>query len=264
MTTKEELITQLQTRVAALEKRVRTMGIVPMFRPVTQADTVAIRSEIILDGVSHKLALLDAEELAIFNAQFPMLLAPSSGITRQVQLQRVEAYIVAIRTIKQQLDGVPFRGLQPGDSELGFQAIRPQFTHDPDTSTYRKNWEKSLVANRWTAFIGTNQTTGYKVGDDFGIVVTHATSFAAPRPFAAEFRAVVSRRYLAPYPLRGSLVRGTEIDSVVYPLSTLVMVPKSYWFVQLLAYEGGTEHLEMGGLVIGLGRALAETTASWT
>ena len=263
MTTKEELLVQLQTRVTELERRFRNMDRGEVFHPLTQGDTAVVRSEALLHGVAYKLDLLDREELGIFNAHIRQLLAASSSITRQIQVQRVVDYVTAIRAIKNQLDGVPFRGLNPADHELGFQLIRPQFTHDPDSATYRKNWEQPLLAKTWTPFIGTDQTAGYELGKDFGIVVTHATSLVTPKPFVTEFHTLVGRKYLAPIPMRSSMFRDTKNGTFVYPLPTLLMVPQSYWFVELLANVSGMEDLEMGGLVIGLGRVLGETAPSW-
>ncbi len=232
---------------------------------VGMADLAVVRPQIRIYGTDHQLDELTEEELEIFNLQFPTLLAAPTSITRQIQLQRIGAYIMAIRAVKKQLNGVAFRGLNPEDTELGFQPIRPQFTHDPDTATYRTNWQEPLAAGAWTAFIGTNQTTGYKVGDDFGIVVTHATSLVTPSPFVSEFQSKVGRADLVPVSVRDIIIGDNENGIAVYPLPTLVLPPKATWFVQLLADVGGTEDLQMGGLVIGLGRALKETLpATWT
>lgn len=234
------------------------------FREVSLTDRAVTRPEIRLYNTDHQLAPLTQAELEIFNLQFPTLLAAPTSITRKIQLQRVEAYIMAIRAVKQQLNGVGFRGLHPSDTEMGFQPIRPQFVHDPDTATYRVNWQEPLTAATWTAFIGTSQSAGYKVGDDFGLVVTHATSLVTPSPFVSELQTKVGRSDLVPIPLRDIILGDNENGIAVYPLPTLLLPPKETFFMQLLADVTGTEDLQLGGLVIGLGRVLKETAASWS
>jgi len=207
---------------------------------------------------------LDAQELAIFNAQFPTLLAAPTSITRQIQLQRVEAYVSAIRAIKQALNGIAFRGLNPTDTELGFQPIRPQFTHDPATATYRANWrEPGVVAATWTAFIGDGAAASYALPREFGIVVTHLTSLVTPTPLVSEMQTDMGRTNLVPINLR-DMVIGDNLNGVsVYPIPTLLLLPDDTWFMRILSDSGGNLDLQPGGLVIGLGRRLNEVAAAW-
>jgi len=260
---KEQLI-QIRKRLDVLEGYPSYKESVEVFHPLRTDERALTRNTIRLYGTEYQLAPLDHEELEIFNVQFPKLLAASTSIARQIQLQRVEDYITAIRAIKHWLHGVAFRGLQPGDSELGFQWIRPQFTHDPNAATYRKDWRVPLAANTWTAFIGTGHNIAYTVGKDFGIVVTHVTSHVRPTPFVTQFQTNVHRAQLSPITMRSIVIKDTRRRVSVYPLPTLLIMPTHAWFVQLLANVGGTEDLELGGLVIGLGRALRETTPTWS
>jgi len=237
--------------------------VIDEYRPLTLDHDAVTRRSIRLYGTDHQLDALDQDELNIFNAQFPTLLAPPTSVARAIQLQRVEAYVMAIRAIKKQLNGVAFRGLHPEDTELGFQPIRPQFVHDPDTATYRANWEEPLVAGTWTAFVGDSGTTGYQLGNDFGMIVTHLTSLVTPVPFASELQMTVGRATLVPIPIRSLRIGDNENGVAVYPIPTAILPPKATFFMQLLADVNGTEELELGGLVIGLGRVLKETTPTW-
>ena len=232
------------------------------FRPLTLAHRALTRSKIRIYSTDYMLADLDQEELNIFNAQFPTLLAPPTSVARAIQLDRVETYVIAIRAIKKQLNDVAFRGLNPEDTELGFQPIRPQFTHDPVTSTYRANWFQALLAAAWTNFLG-DGVGAYPLGDDFGIIATHLTSLITPTPFVSEIQMNVGKSQLVPVAVRAIEIGANENGVAVYPIPSALLLPKSTWHMQIMADSAGTDNLEVGGLAIGLGRVLKETAASW-
>lgn len=236
------------------------------FRPLVLGQKLLLRESLRLYRTDFQLAPLDKTEVEIFNAQFPTLLAAPTSITREIQLQRIEAYIGAIRAIKQALNGIAFRGLNPTDTELGFQPIRPQFTHDPDTSAYRVNWNEPALINTWTEFIGDGvgaAAVGYALPADFGMVVTHLTSLVTPAPFISEMQTDMGRTHLVPFNLRDMLI-GDNINGVsVYPIPTLLLLPRDTWFMQIMCDVAGTVNLQPGGFVIGLGRRLNETVPAW-
>lgn len=233
------------------------------FRDLVLTQPLVTRDSFKLYRTDFQLAPLDKEELDIFNAQFPTLLAAPTSITREIQVQRVAAYLSAIKAVKKALNGVAFRGLNPTDTELGFQPIRPQFTHDPDTSTYRVNWRELAVAATWRDFIGDAASAPYTLGDDFGIVVTHLTSLVTPTPFISEMQTDMGRTRLVPMSLRDIQV-GDNINGVaVYPIPTLLLLPKATWYMRVMCDVGGTMDLQPGGFVIGLGRVLNEIAATW-
>ena len=232
------------------------------YRPITLEHRALTRRSIRLYGSDHQLDALDQEELNIFNAQFPTLLAAPTSVTRNIQLDRLEAYVLAIRAVKKQLNGVAFRGLNPSDTELGFQPIRPQFTKL--ANAYRTNWQQALAANTWTNFLSAAATTGFALGSDFGIVCTHVTSLVTPRPFISEMQQKVDRAELVPIDVRDVIIGDNENGVAVYPIPTALLLPKATWYMQIKADAAGTEELKLGGLVIGLGRALKETTPTWT
>jgi len=234
------------------------------FKPVLQTDEVMRLKSIALYRSDFALAPLDDEELEIFNSQFPTLLAAPTSITRQIQLQRIDAYMTAIRAIKQALNGIAFRGLNPQDTELGFQPIRPQFTHDPTTVVYRVNWvEPAVVAAAWTPFIGDGVATPYALPREFGIVVTHLTSLVTPTPLISEMQTNMGRINLVPINLRDMAI-GDNLNGVaVYPIPTMILLPDDNWYMQVMSDVGGNLEVQPGGLVIGLGRRLNEVVAAW-
>ena len=232
------------------------------YRPLTLEHRALTGKSLKLYGTNYQLADLDQDELNIFNAQFPTLLAAPGSVTRKIQLDRVEAYIMAVRAVKKQLNNVAFRGLHPMDTELGFQPIRPQFTKL--ANAYRTNWQQALVANTWTNFLSAAATTGYALGQDFGIICTHITSLVTPKPFISEMQQKVDRADLVPIDVRDVIIGDNENGVAVYPIPTSLLPPKATWYMQVKADVAGTEELKLGGLVIGLGRALKETVAAWT
>lgn len=232
------------------------------YTPLTLAHRALTRTQIELYGATFDLSPLNQAELDIFNAQFPTLLAAPSSVTRAIQLQRVEVYICAIRAIKKALNAPTFRGLNPEDTELGMQPIRPQFTKL--ANVYRTNWQQALVANTWTNFLSAAATTGYAVGEDFGMVLTHLTSLVTPSPFISELQMKLGRADLIPIEVR-DIVVGDNVNQVaVYPIPTAILTPKETFYMQVKGDTAGTEELRLGGLVVGLGRVLKETAPTWT
>jgi len=210
------------------------------------------------------LGSLAPDELEIFKAQFGALLAAPSSDERKLMLDRLSAYIIALRTIKHELNGIKFRGLNPEDTELGFSFIRPQFTRA--AAAYKTNWQIAFAAGAtWYDWLFEGAGVPFVVGKDFGVVITHLKSLVTPAPFMAESRFEVGRTgILIPFDVRMLRVGDTENGTSIVPIPTMILKPKASLYAQALADVADTDEVALGGLIFGLGRVLKETTATWT
>lgn len=204
---------------------------------------------------------LDDEELGIFKSQFVTLLAAPGSEERKIMLDRLEAYVIGLRCIKYELNGIKFKGLNPEDTELGFGHIRPVFTKD-GTGTVRSNWQVVLTtSSTYQYWLGDSVTAGYTIGNSFGLVITHLKSLVTPSPFMSECAFVVGRTgILIPTDVRGLRIGDTENGVSIVPIPTMVLKPKGTLLGTARADVAGTEDAVIGGLVVGLGRALKSTT----
>ena len=212
-------------------------------------------------GTSFTLGPFNQLELDIFNAQFPTLLGAPGSEERRIQLERVDVYMLGLRALKHELDNPAFRGLNPGDTELGFGKIRPQFCKG---TAYLTNWQKALVAAAWTDFLYASADTGFKMGEDFGFVVTHLQSYVTPTPYLSEVHFKVGRVDLIPSDVRPIKIGDNENGIAHYPIPTMFVVPKETFWMEMMADVSGTEECALGGIVVGLGRVLKETSPSWS
>jgi len=215
------------------------------------------------------LGPLDPDELEIFKAQFGALLAAPSSDERKLMLDRLSAYVIALRCIKHELNDIKFRGFNPEDTELGFGFIRPQFTVAGAAGppyVYKRNWQIAFAAiGTWYDWFWNGATLPYSIGKDFGMVVTHLKSMVTPAPFMSECRFEVGRTgILIPFDVRMLRVGDTENGTSIVPIPTMILKPKASLYAQALADVADTDEVALGGLVFGLGRVLKETTPTWT
>ena len=211
---------------------------------------------------------LDQDELDLFKAQFATILAAPGSSERRVMLDRLPVYIIALRAIKLDLKGPKFKGLNPEDTELGFGLLRPQFLKHTvgGVSTYRADWTQAFAAAAtWTDFLASTAAVAFAIGEDFGLCVTHMKSLVTPKPFFAEVRFVVGRTgILIPGDVRNLSMGDTENNVSLVPIPSLIARPKTNLYGRALSDAIGTGDCALGGLVIGLGRALKEETPTWT
>lgn len=208
------------------------------------------------------LSPLDAEELAIFKAQFITLLATPGSEERKLMIDRLSAYVIAIRAIKHELNGIKFRGLNPEDTELGFGHIRPQFMRA--NAAYRTTWSQALTTS-WADWLYETAGNAFTVGKDFGLCITHLKSLVTPEPFMSEARFETGRTgILIPVDTRGLRVGDTENGVSIIPIPTVIAKPKSSLYGRARSDASGTDEVTVSGLVVGLGRVLKEETATWT
>lgn len=236
--------------------RLRDLSLTPFEgNPCTMSEATLYRETLTLDTI-------DAEELAVFKAQFGGLLAAPGSEERKIMLDCLHNYMIALRAIKHELNGPKFRGLNPEDTELGFGFIRPQFTRA--AAAYKTSWSVSVTTS-WADWLYETAGNAYTVGKDFGLVITHLKSLVTPEPFVSECRFQVGRTgVLIPSDTRGLRLADTENGIAIMPLPTMVLKPKASLYARLKGDTAGTDHVVLGGLVIGLGRALKEETATWT
>lgn len=220
------------------------------------------RPDIKLYGETLTLGSLSDDELAIFKAQFATLISMPGSDDRKIMLDRLDAYVIALRCIKKELNDIAFAGLNPGDTELGFGLIRPQFTRA--AAAYKTTWTIALT----TAFADwLYETAGlpYAIGKDFGLCITHLKSLITPQPFMSEAKFKVGRTAeLIPQPTRGLRTADTENQVAIVAVPTMILKPKGSLYAQARSDVAGTDEVEVGGLIYGLGRALKDTTPTWT
>ncbi len=218
------------------------------------------RPEVKLYKETHKLAPLDSEELGIFKAQFVTLLAAPGSEERRIMLDRVNQYVLALRAIKRELKDPKFKGLNPEDSELGFGHIRPVFTKVG--GTVKDNWNITLTtSSTYQAWLGASLTAGYEMGESFGMVISHLKSLITPSPFMAEVAFSLGRTgILIPVDVRALRLGDTVNGVAIVPLPTMIPKPKTTLLATARADVAGDDEVQLGGLVIGLGRALKATT----
>jgi len=234
------------------------------YRPYTVSSPAVTKPKVDLYGRTYTLASLDTDELDVYNSQFPLLLAGPDSVERKIQLERQDVYMMGMRAIKHALKAPAFRGLNPGDTELGFGRIRPQFTENGVHPSYKTTWTTGLLAAvTWTDFLFRAVDTGYACGEDFGLIVTHVMSLTTPTPFVTEIHCKVGRIDLIPSGIRPLRVGDNENGVAIFPVPTMYVLPKEDFWEEIYSDAGGTDELLQGGLVVGLGRILKETTPTW-
>lgn len=236
-----------------------------VYTPLTAADRSVSRPSVKLYDTDFVMAPIDAEELKLFNDQFPTLLGAPGSEERRIQLERVDVYMMGLRAIKYKLNSVKFRGLNPSDAELGFGKIRPQFTCNAAAPAgCLTNWKIALLAGAWTDFLFTGAGIGYQLGKDFGLVVTHIMSYITPVPFVSEIHNKIGRTDLIPSDVRPIKLGDNENGVAHYPIPSMIMVPRDVWWLEIMADDAGDEEMAPCGIVVGLGAVLKETTPTWT
>lgn len=249
-------------------QRLAGLNLTPRIDPSTGRDAnPCTMPEAILYKETLTLGSLDIEELETFKAQFGALLAAPGSEERRVMLDRLSAYVIGLRAIKHELDNVKFRGLNPEDTELGFGHIRPQFTRA--NAAYRRNWNQLFVAAAtWYDWFWETAGNAHNIGQDFGLVITHLKSLVTPTPYMSECRFVVGRTgILIPIDTRNLIVGDNENQVSLVPCPTMVLKPRSTFYGRCETDTGGvgqTDQISLGGIIVGLGRALRQEVPTWT
>jgi len=220
------------------------------------------RPDISLYGETYTLGPpLTQEELDIFKAQFVTLLAAPGSVERMIMLDRLEAYVLALRAIKYKLNNPAFKGLNPAESELGFGLIRPVFTCNV-ALVPRITWAQALTVAYAAWFSNAAGTAGFQIGIPFGLCVTHLKSLTTPLPFMSEAQFTVGRTgVLIPVDVRNLRIADTVNQVSIFPVPSMILIPQTTFFAQARSdtVAASTDEVVLGGLVYGLGRALRQT-----
>jgi len=217
------------------------------------------KKELSLYGQKFSLAALDDEEQALFEDNFNKLLSTTDSQVRRIFEERVDTIVAAVMAIKEKLNRRKFRGMNPGDAEIGFGFIRPGFTKTgglTGTDT-RKSWSVAFGAiGTWVAYLdGGAVTTPFPLHEDFGLIITHLVSQVSPNPFVREVHFQIGRVNLIPEDVSDILIGDNSNQVAVFPIPTKIVLPEDELLVTANG-EVGTEQLKLGGLVVGLGRIL--------
>lgn len=218
--------------------------------------------EISMYGLKYTLAALDAEEQEIFEDNFNKLLATTDSQVRRILEERADTIVAGVMAIKEKLDGRKFRGMNPGDSEIGMGFIRPEFVKA--NAAIIHNWNVALTGmGTWDRWLDATATTGFALSEDHGLIITHLVSQVTPVPFVRAVHFRIGRVDLIPEDV-GDIILGDNVNGVaVFPIPTKIVLPEDELRTTITG-EAGTEYLKLGGLVIGLGRLLkAELPAGW-
>ncbi len=218
-----------------------------------------------LYGRQYDLANLDETEMAYFNQQFEALFGTDDSIERRIMMDRKDMVITAIRAVKAAITSHPtFRGLNPGDTELGFSPIRPIHTKRGDgVGAIRNTWEHVVTAETWADWLcSSTGNTGYTLDKRMGQVILYLKSFVSPKPYAAAVKFKIGRTELVPFPFRSIRLGDNEHGVAIYPVPTMFVMPGvDALFADLYADKSGTAEIALGGLTIGLGAFLKETAS---
>lgn len=245
-------------------QRLKGLNLIPRRGRIEPDINPCTRKDIVLYKETFKLGdPLNADELEIFKAQFATLLAGPGSEERRIQLDRIPAYVLGLRAIKQELNAVAFTGMNPEDTELGFGHIRPIFIQDPAgaAGTGRTIWTQA-VTTAYADFVADNGGVAQKLGNSFGLIITHVMSVITPRPWIAEMKFTTGRTgILIPIDTRALVIADNVNGVAMVPVPTVIAKPKSTFKVEVRGDDTKTAELVLRGLLVGLGSAVKATTA---
>ncbi|GAI85804.1 unnamed protein product, partial [marine sediment metagenome] len=151
-----------------------------------------------LYGQKFSLAKLDLEEQAVLEDNFNKLLATTDSQVRRIFEERTETIIAGIMAIKEKLNRRKFRGMNPGDAEIGMAFIRPEFVKD--TNVIANDWNIALSGmGTWDVWLSAaGDTSGFVLDEDFGLIITHLVSQVTPAPYVRGVHFQIGRVNLIP------------------------------------------------------------------
>lgn len=225
------------------------------------------KTEIILYGQKYSLASLDASEQAVLEDNFNKLLSTTDSQVRKIFEERADTIVAGIMAIKEKLNRRAFKGMNPGDAEIGMGFIRPEFVKAGPTGALvvLNDWNIALTGmGTWNTFLGdtTTGTTGFVLSEDHGLVITHLVSQVTPTPYVRAVHFQIGRIDLIPEEVGDILLGDNENGVAVYPIPTKIVLPEDEFLLRVTGHTG-TEYLKLGGLVVSLGRLLKAETPSW-
>jgi len=218
-------------------------------------------------GQKFSLASLDAEEQAILEDNWNKLLSTTDSQVRRIFEERADTIVAGIMAIKEKLNRRKFRGMNPGDAEIGFGFIRPGHVKTGSNAVgvgMRVNWRVAFGAiGTWVRYLdGLNITTPFNLSEDHGLIITHLVSQVSPTPFVRDVHFQIGRVDLIPEEVADILIGDNMNQVAVFPIPTKIVLPEDELLVTANG-EVGNEDLKLGGLVVGLGRLLKREVPTW-
>lgn len=211
---------------------------------------------------TYNLAPMNAEELAIFQDNFNKLLSTQDSVIREILEERANTILMGIMAIKESLERRQFRGMNPGDAEIGMGMIRPEFVKD--TNVIINDWNVVLTGmGTWDTWLSNaGDTGGFLMSEDHGLIITHVISEVTPTPFVRALHFEIGRTNLIPEDVTDIILGDNKTQVPVFPVPTKIILPEDEFRLNVTGVAG-TEYLKLGGLVIGLGRLLKAETPNW-
>lgn len=216
----------------------------------------------------YQLADLDSLEMQFFEAGFETLLGTNDSIERMILADRKALVLAAVRAVKAAIPSSPlFRGICPGDMELGFSMIRPVHAK-LGAGGIVPVWDFTIVAQTWTDWLcSSTAATGYTLDKRMGQVILYLKSYDTPVPLASEAKFKIGRTEMMPFDLRSLQLLDNKNGVPIFPTPTMFMMPSvDQLYAQLYVdtlNNASTVKTALGGLTIGLG-AFLKNTASVT
>ena len=220
------------------------------------------KSDINLYGQKYTLASLDAEEQVILEDNFNKLLGTTDSQVRRIFEERADTIVAGIMAIKEKLNRRKFRGMNPGDAEIGIGFIRPEFVKATDSC--KSDWSVSLTAEgTWVDWLDKSSNVAFPLSEDHGLIITHLVSQVTPEPLVRVVHFQIGRIDLIPEDVSDILL-GDNLNGVaVFPVPTKIVLPEDEFLARING-AAGTGYVKLGGLVVGLGRFIKAETPSWT
>lgn len=220
------------------------------------------KKDITMYGSKLTLASLDSDEQEILEDNFNKLLSTTDSQVRRIFEERVDTIVAGVMAIKEKLNRRKFRGMNPGDAEIGFGFIRPEFVKD--TGAIINDWNVTLTGMAtWDTWLSaTGDAAGEPLSEDHGLIITHLVSQVTPEPFIRAVHFQIGRVNLIPEDISDIILGDNENGVAVFPVPTKIVLPEDELRLDLTGHAG-TEYLKLGGLVVGLGRLLKAETPSW-
>jgi hypothetical protein len=220
------------------------------------------KKEITLYGQKYNLAGLDVDEQTILEDNYNKLLGTVDSQVRRILEERSDTIVAGIMAIKEKLDNRKFRGMNPGDMEIGMGLIRPEFVKD--TGTIINDWNVTLSGmGTWDTWLSaTGDTSGFVMSEDHGLIITHLVSQVTTEPLIRAVHFQIGRTDLIPEDI-SDIILGDNTNQVsIFPVPTKIVLPEDELRLNVTGHAG-TEYLKLGGLVVGLGRLLKDETPDW-
>lgn len=216
-----------------------------------------------LNGRTYNLADLDVNEQSYFDSAFNFILGTSDSVERALLLSRRDVVLAAVRAVKAAVSPAnpAFRGLTPGDTELGMSPIRPVHTRFASLG-HPDKWDFSINAETWTDWLVDNvAATGYTLDKRMGQVILYMKSYDVS-PLGSEVKFKIGTTEFMPVDVR-NIQLGDNINNVpFYPLPSMLVLPSvDSLYAQLFSDYGGSTKTAIGGLTIGLGAFLKNATS---